>query len=401
VAPRFCPSVGGLLERHSPSTDHRSTSSGEPFVKLLLAESSTAVGGQELAVLLHAEGLLRRGHDLRLILEPGSPIAAMAEERRLPTIGLPMRRSRYPLAILKMRKLLQHHRPEVLQLNSSRDSWIGSIAAHLTSPKPAVLRIRHISAPLNRNLTTRWLYRRLVDMVVVTGGERTRQALVERDGLDPGRVAAFPIGLDVGRFKPGLPDPNLRVELNLPASQLLVGLISYLRSYKGHVYFIEAAERIAKTRTDVTFLIVGEGPDAASIRSTIDRLGLASRVRMLGYRDDLVNIFRSLDAFVIPSVEGDTIPQVLMQALAMGLPVVSTTVGSIPDVVIEGETGFVVPPRDAQSLAERITRLLDDRELRVRLGANGRALVERSYTIDKMLDGMEAVYQRMIRRRQS
>lgn len=362
-------------------------------MKIFISESSTAVGGQELAVLLHAEGLLKRGHDLRLILEPESPIAKMAEEKKLPVTLLSMRKSRYPQAIVHLRALMRHHRPAILQVNSSRDSWIGSIAARLVRPRPNIIRIRHISAPLNRNLTTRLLYQQLLDKVVVTGGEKTRRELIERDGLDPGRVAAFPIGLDVEYFRPASPDCDLRLELGLPKGHLLVGLISYLRSYKGHEYFIEAARTIAAKRDDVTFLIVGEGPEELPIRRLVEQLGLTDRIRMLGFREDLLNVFRSLDVFAIPSVEGDTIPQVLMQALAIGIPVVSTTVGSIPDVVIEGETGFVVSPRDASALADRIVRLLDDAGLRALMGTKGRSLVQGSYSIDKMLDRMEAVYQ--------
>lgn len=362
-------------------------------MNIFIAESSTAVGGQELAVLLHAEGLMKRGHRLLLILEPGSPIAKMAVERNLPVALMSMRRSRYPQAILAMRRLLQRDRPAILQVNSSRDSWIGSIAARLVRSRPKVIRIRHISTPLNRNLTTQLLYRGLVDMVVVTGGERTRRGLIERDGLAADRVAAFPIGLDVEYFHPAPPDPDLRHELGLTNGQLLVGLISYLRTYKGHEYFIDAAGRIATKREDVTFIIVGEGPEEQTIRRLIEQRQLTSRIRMLGFRDDLLNVFRSLDVFAIPSVEGDTIPQVLMQALAMGIPVVSTTVGSIPDVVIDGETGFVVPPRDSSALAEKILALLDNPELRHRMGAKGRGLVEASYSIEKMLDRMEGVYQ--------
>ena len=370
-------------------------------MKIFISESSTAVGGQEIAVLFHAEGLVKRGHELQLILEPGSPICAMTLAKGLPVRQVPMKRSQYPSAIRTFRRMLVSEQPAIFQVNSSRDSWIGSIAAKLVSVRPKVIRIRHISTPLNKNLTTRLLYRWLVDMVIVTGGERTRRALIARDGLDADRVAAFPIGLDVGHFRPAPADPNLRLELGLPDKHLLVGLISYLRTYKGHEYFIEAARQILAKRDDVTFIIVGEGPEEQPIRRLIEQLGLTAQIRMLGFRDDLLNVFRSLDVFVIPSVEGDTIPQVLMQALAMGLPVVSTTVGSIPDVVIEGETGFVVAPRDAQALADRVLPLLDDAGLRARIGANGRALVERSYSIDKMLDRMEAVYQSLVRARRT
>jgi glycosyltransferase involved in cell wall biosynthesis len=365
-------------------------------VKIFISESSTAVGGQELAVLLHAEGLVKRGYDLRLILEPESPIAKMAEDKKLPVMLLSMRKSRYPQAILQLRALIRQHRPAILQVNSSRDSWIGSIAARLVLPRPRIIRIRHISAPLNRNVTTRLLYQHLIDRVVVTGGEKTRRELIERDGLSADRVAAFPIGLDVEYFRPASPDHDLRQELGLPKGHLLIGLISYLRTYKGHEYFIEAARRIAAKRDDATFIIVGEGPEEQPIRSRIEQLGLSDRIRMLGFRKDLLNVFRSLDVFAIPSVEGDTIPQVLMQALALGIPVVSTTVGSIPDVVIDGETGFVVPPRDASVLADRIETLLVDAGLRTRMGVQGRSLVESTYSIAKMLDRMEAVYQSLL-----
>ena len=114
-------------------------------MKIFIAESSTAVGGQELAVILHAEGLLKRGHDLRLLLEPQSPIANMAMDKQLPVILMTMRKSRYPAAILSLRALLAHHRPAILQVNSSRDSWIGAMAARLVRPRPKLLRIRHIS----------------------------------------------------------------------------------------------------------------------------------------------------------------------------------------------------------------------------------------------------------------
>lgn len=349
-------------------------------------------------MLLHAEGLRKRGHDLRLILEPGSPIAEMADRKGLPVEPISMKRSRYPAAMLAFRRLILRERPAILQVNSSRDSWIGGLAVRLVHRKPKIVRIRHISTPLNNNFTTRLLYRRLFDMVVVTGGERTRRALIERDGLAADRVAAFPIGLDVEYFRPAPPDRDLRRELGLPGGQKLVGLISYLRTYKGHDYFIEAAARVLPRHPDATFLIVGEGPEEQAIRGRIESRGVTGAVKMLGFREDLLNVFRSLDLFVIPSVEGDTIPQVLMQALAMGLPVVSTTVGSIPDVVVDGETGFVVPPRDAAALAERIDLLLKDAALRKRMGEQGRALVERWYSIDRMLDELEQVYRKVLSR---
>ena len=365
-------------------------------MNIIIAESSTAVGGQELAVLLHAERLLKRGHRIRLVLEPRSPIMAMARERGLPVEPFVMRQWRLPLSILAFRALLKRERPEIVHVNSSRDSWIAALSSRLLDPRPKVIRTRHISAPLNNNATTHWLYRRLFDMVIVTGSERNRQDLIHRDGLAPDRVAAFPIGLDVEQVSPAKPQHDIRSELGIPTGHLLVGMISYLRDYKGHRYLVEAAAKVLKQHQGVAFLIVGEGPEEQNIRAQIERLGLTAGVRMLGFRDDLLDVFRSLNLFVIPTIEGDTIPQVLMQALAIGLPVVSTTTGSIPDVVADGESGFLVPPRDADALADRIGRLVTDPALRAAMGRRGRQTVEQSYSIDRMVDELERVYRRVI-----
>lgn len=365
-------------------------------MKILMTESSRSVGGQELAVSLYAEGLRARGHDLRLVLEPGSPIHTMAERQKIPVITLSMRRANYGSAILAIRGHLHRQRPDIVHVNSSRDSWIASLAARLVRPRPKVVRSRHISVPLNRNRLTRLLYRRLCDFVIVTGGELTRRALIERDGLDPHRVDAFPIGIDTARFRPGRPARDLKEELGIPGDHRLIGIVSYLRAYKGHRYFVEAAAQVLSRVKTVTFVIVGEGPEEHNLRTQIAELGLTDRVLLLGYREDQVEAMRSLDVFVLPSVEADTIPQALMQALAVGLPVVSTSFGSIPDVINHRETGLLAVPRDAASLAEQIMIMLQDDALRTRLGTNGRRLIEDHYSLDRMLTRLETVYQRVL-----
>jgi glycosyltransferase involved in cell wall biosynthesis len=368
-------------------------------MKIIMTESSGAIGGQELAVLLYAEGLRARGHDLRLIVEPGSPIHKMAEHQQLPVVTLSMRRANYGSAIRAIRGHLRQQRPDIVHVNSSRDSWVASLAARLVRPRPKIIRSRHTSVPLNKNLFTRVLYRRLCDYVIVTGGELTRRALIERDGLDPCHVDAFPIGIDVTHFRPGMPARDLKQEWGLPPDHRLVGILSYLRGYKGHRYFVEAAAQVLSRVKNVTFMIIGEGPEEHNIRTQISELGLTARVLLLGSREghrEVVEALRSLDVFVLPSVEGDTIPQALMQALAVGLPVVSTTIGSIPDVVKDGHTGFLVPPRDSTSLAERILTLLQDESLRRRLGWTGHELVKEHYSLQSMLARLEAVYQRVL-----
>jgi hypothetical protein len=111
--------------------------------------------------MLYAEGLRDRGHDLRVIVESGSPIHEMAERQKLPVITLSMRRANYGSAILAIRSHLRQQRPDIVHVNSSRDSWVASLATQLVRPRPKILRSRYTSVPLNKNLFTRVLHRRL------------------------------------------------------------------------------------------------------------------------------------------------------------------------------------------------------------------------------------------------
>ena len=364
-------------------------------MKILVAESSTTIGGQELAVVRHAKGLRTRAHDVQLLIQAGSPIEQVALQQEVPIQTVEMS-GLTPSALNMFRKILRRERPDILHVNSSRDSWLGAIAARLISPRIKVVKTRHISAPLNRNFPTRLLYRRLFDHIIVTGGDSNRRALIERDGLQPSRVSAFPIGVDLRQFSPGSPEYDLRGELGLAPEDRLVGLLSYLRSYKGHQYFIEAAAHLATRFSNIRFLIVGEGPDESIIRARIGRLGMTKQVLMLGYRQDSLSLLRSLDVFVMPTVEGDTIPQVLLEAMAVGLPVIATTTGSIPDVVRNGMTGLLVPPRDSQAISASLEILLNDTGFRRTLGLNASRFVANSYSLESMLNRLEGVYRQII-----
>lgn len=368
-------------------------------MKIVMTEAAGSVGGQELAVLLYAEGLRSRGHDLELVVQPDVPIYQMAVKRKISVLTVPMRRENFGAAFVAIHRILRRYRPDIVHVNSSRDSWLVALAARLVCPRPKIVRSRHISVPLNRNLLTRLLYRKLFDFVIVTGGALNRQALIERDGLDPDCVDGFPIGIDTAHFRPGRPAQDLKEELGIPGHHRLIGIVSYLRAYKGHRYFVEAAAQVLSRVENVTFVIIGEGPEELNLRLQIADLGLTDRVLLLGYREDQVEAMRSLDVFVLPSVEADTIPQALMQALAVGLPVVSTSFGSIPDVVKHGETGLLAVPRDSASLAEQIVVMLQDEPLRMRLGTNGRRLIEDHYSLHRMLARLETIYKRVLKRR--
>jgi glycosyltransferase involved in cell wall biosynthesis len=362
---------------------------------ILYVESTKAMGGQELATLRYTQGLSKRGHRIVLIIQPDSPLRELVSRMDMIVEPVRMSKASFVRAVLGLIRIINRYQADIVQSNSSLDSWLLSVAVRLARKRPLFIRVRHICTPLKKSVSTRLLYRRLFDIVVVTGGELVRKGLVERDGLKENRVMAIPIGYDQSFFTPQPNYRDLRKELRLPEDHLLVGIIAYLRHYKGHRTLIEAAEKVCQQASDVTFLIVGEGPEEANLKAFIHEKGLDKRVILLGYRDDLLDIYQSLDLFVHPSTEAETLPQSILQAMAMGKPVISTPVGSIPEAVVDGVSGFVVPVKNSLALADRILQLLRDREAMKRMGQKGQEIASR-YTVEHGLGRLEKMYDEAI-----
>lgn len=220
-----------------------------------------------------------------------------------------------------------------------------------------------------------------------------RDWLARRFRLDPARFTVIPSGVDLDRFHPAVDRAAARREAGLPEAGPLVGIVAALRPEKHHDLFLAAAEALAPRFPQARFVIVGEGSERGRIEAGIARRGLADRVRLLGARHDTEAVFRALDVTVLcshPVVE--TLPVTLIESLASGTPAVSTDVGSVRDVLRDGETGRVVPPGDAGALAGAIAALLEDPVRRTRMGAAGRADAERRFRREAMLDAYAALF---------
>jgi glycosyltransferase involved in cell wall biosynthesis len=171
-------------------------------------------------------------------------------------------------------------------------------------------------------------------------------------------------------------------------------MISVLRSWKGHQTFLDAATRLVReVKRPIHFVIAGEGTMRVVLPDMIKEAGLEDKVTLLGHRTDVPNLLASLDVLVLPSYAHEGIPQIILQAQAMARPVVATTIGGIPEVVEDGVTGLLVPPRDDAALAEKISAILDDSALADRLRHAGRAQIEARYSLDAMGEQLLAIYE--------
>jgi glycosyltransferase involved in cell wall biosynthesis len=180
-----------------------------------------------------------------------------------------------------------------------------------------------------------------------------------------------------------------RSKTGLPADLTLVGIVATLRSWKGHRYLVEACAALPQ---NVGLVIVGDGPQREALQALVASHSLNDRVWMPGNQDDVVPWLQSLDIFTLPSYANEGVPQALIQAMLVALPVVTTSAGSIGELALDGKTALVVPSQDVQALHKSIALLISDAGLRSRLGQAARNYCIGRYSLERMLDSMEAVF---------
>ncbi|HEX7558273.1 MAG TPA: glycosyltransferase family 4 protein [Usitatibacter sp.] len=355
-------------------------------LRILHTESSLGWGGQEIRVLTEAHGVARAGHEVMLAAPREARIFAEAPRFGVPVTAAAIAR-KGARGFFAMRHALAHGPFDVVNTHSSTDSWLAALACATLGGAPVLVRTRHISAALPRNRATRWLYGRSAR--IVTTGERLRAQVIAEAGVDPARVVSIPTGIDLDRYKHG-DRLAARAALGLRADAKIVGIVATLRSWKGHSYLLKAVA--AMRRPEVLLAVVGDGPQRAALEQLAATLGIAEQVRFAGDQADVTPWLNAFDVFCLPSYANEGVPQALMQAMACALPVITTPVGSIDEIVEAEVTGIIVPPQNEVRLRVEISKLLDDGERRRELGAAARERARARFGEALMVERMVAIF---------
>jgi glycosyltransferase involved in cell wall biosynthesis len=242
------------------------------------------------------------------------------------------------------------------------------------------------------NTLSRWKYRQ-VDCFICAS-DAIRQMLLS-DGVEPTRAITVHEGIDLERVE-AAPPAKLHEELWLPHHAPVVGNVAALVPHKGQRHLIEAAMIVLRQVPDARFVIAGEGELRESLERMIKENRLEKHVILAGFRPDVLSLHKAFDIFVMSSVT-EGLGTSLLDAMACGKPIVATTAGGIPEVVVDGETGFLVPPRDHRAMAEALVKLLKDPELRKKMGHAGLARARRKFSADRMVQETLKVYKRVAR----
>lgn len=243
---------------------------------------------------------------------------------------------------------------------------------------------------INR-LTFRWTDR------ILALGQMHKAYLMAEEGIEEGKIEIIPNGIDPDRFSRAGDGRLLKENLGISSNSSVVAIVAMLRPEKNHEVFLGAARRILSEIPETHFLIVGDGPERASLEMRAGDLGLAPHVHFLGLRQDVPALMNLCDVAVLsskPVVETQSIS--VLEYMASAKPVVATRVGSLPELIEDGKSGYLVDPGDEEALAERILRLLRNPEKAREMGRFGREKVQTSYTVERMVQMTEALFDRLL-----
>ncbi|MBF0171929.1 MAG: glycosyltransferase family 4 protein [Magnetococcales bacterium] len=367
------------------------------FLRILHTESSLGWGGQEIRLLSESRAMIERGHEVRLLCPPDSRIRTAADRYQIPVTIAPMGRKNLT-GLLAVRSWLAAHPADVVVTHSSTDSWLVALASQTLSRPAPIVRLRHVSTAVPDNPPTRWLYTRACRHIVTTG-QAIRTRLIEVNRYPEAQITSIPTGIDLDRFSPG--DRHAaRSALGLPDDGPVIGIVATLRSWKGHSFLLEAFKEIVDTSRELPLprlVVVGDGPQEENLHRQAGELNLRQRVHFSGYQTDPVPWLHALDLFALPSHGNEGVPQALMQAMACGLPVVSTPVGAIPEIIVNEENGLLVRPKDSPSLANAIKRLLHEPMLGERLAQAALRTARERFGMEPMVREMETLLTRIAR----
>jgi L-malate glycosyltransferase len=357
-------------------------------LNILHIETGKYWRGSQREVLYTLVGQRQRGHDSRLVCPPGVPLVDRAKTAGIPIYEIPMVGEIDPRTVYHLIQLIKSFQPQVVHLQSSHAHVLGGIATTLTKV-PAVILNRWLDFQIDKNLFSKIKYQYGYDMII-TVTEAVKQILVD-GGVNPDKIKAVYPAISAEEYQIPETKTILRNELGLAPNIPVVGLLAYLEYRKGAQTLLNSAPQILKTLPETKFLIVGEGPYKEHLINMTVELGLTQSVIFPGFKKDVARMLALLDVLVVPSyLEAGAV--CLLEGMAAGIPLVSSTAGGNPELVQDRVNGLLVPPKDADKLAEAILKVLTDKPLAQQLIETGRRIVRQKFNIDTMVDAIVQVY---------
>jgi glycosyltransferase involved in cell wall biosynthesis len=347
-------------------------------------------GGQN-QVLLTVMGMRALGHRSTLVAHPAGELRQRAKEG-LDLIPLAPATEMDLSAAWRLSRVVKQLKPDVIHAHDPHAVAMAALALSMSTQlaKPPLVASRRVDFRMKGNALSRWKYRQ-VDCFVCAS-DAIRQMVIA-DGVPASHAVTIHEGIDLARVA-AAPPADLHAELWLPHHAPIVGNVAALVHHKGQRHLIDAAAIVVRRIPDARFVIAGEGELRPQLERQIKEHRLEKHVFLVGFRPDVLSVHKAFDVFVMSSVT-EGLGTSLLDAMACARPIVATAAGGMPEVVADGETGLLVPPRDDQALADAIVRLLEDEGRRRVMGRAGERLVREHFSSERMVQDTLKLYQRV------
>ena len=373
------------------------------------------MGGPALHVSYLSAGLRDRGYETTLVAGSVSrgeqSMAYVAEELGVPVVTIPhLHREISPLrdllATARLARIMRSERPTILHTHTAKAGAVGRMAALLAGRARPPIIVHTFHGHVLRGYFGRFwtgVFRLLERMLahitdaLVAVSPEVRDELVAL-GVAPAskfRVIRLGIALDTRIPADDAARAETRRVMGIPDGRFVVGWIGRMTGVKRTDVLLRGFRALREDGVDAVLCMVGDGPDRESVEQLADELGIVRECLFTGYQEDVGPFFAAFDVFVLPSGNEGT-PVTAIEALAAGCPVVATRVGGVPDVVTDGEDGFLVSPAAVDELAGRLGELARDPDLRARMGASGRERMRTRYSVDRLIDDTDRLYRELL-----
>ena len=369
--------------------------------KVAFVTTSLIVGGQEKVLVDVANGMNRKEFEVALVLtkEPGALAKDLAEDVTVIS-GLRDGFLGSFLALPRMMGWMKQWQPDCVFTFGSGDKFLlGRLAAKWAKATVILSGLHTTPGPehLGRSILGKWNKHLMgLNSGVVTVTSGLKEYLYEVEGYPLEKTYVIPNGTNTERFAPRPPSPDLQAELKLPRGAPVVSIVAALRKEKRHDLYLKATALVLKQCPQARFLVVGGGPSLKDLKYLANELGIAEAVHFLGPRHDIPELLNLSTVAVLSSTDVESAPICMLEALASGVPQVAPAIGGIPDIVADGETGFLYTAGNVEALAGHMLTLFQDSQLHERMASASRLRAVEKFSVERMVLGHEAIIRKFL-----
>lgn len=362
-------------------------------MRILHSEASPGWGGQEIRTLKEALGMRARGHEVFFAIIKGGPLAKAARKEGFTVYELAFKKRSLIQSLWLYYRILKRHQIDIINTHTSLDAWIGGFLGKVLGIP--TIRTRHLSTAVRGGINARLLYNFFADYVVTTCQEVV-PIITQQAHLPLNRCQSIPTGVDVQEFEINEAEVKaFREKYEIADDEVLAGTLCFLRTWKGVADLLHAAH-LTMDHPKLRWIVIGGGVDQDYFLKIRQELGLEKRVIFTGYLAQPQIALAALDIFLLLSFGHEGVSQASLQAAWLKKPLITTSIGGLKEVCLDGITGKIVPTHSPEAVAKATLELAHNAEMRKQMGERGHQLVLERFTSEKMLDQLEAIYKSLL-----